>query len=281
MGLNESLMEKVKNITKLPTIPAIAAEILSLSEEDISSSKPLVSIIEKDPAISAKVLSLASAAFFGFVSPPRSLETAVMRLGFQHVKNIALGIALLSVFEKETKKGGLDYVRIFNHSVATGLVSKLISDRLNLLISGEALMSGILHDIGLLVLSRYFHDLYDDVLATRDKERTLYDVERDVLGFTHSDIGGWLADQWKLPDNVQDAIVYHHLPSVAVNNPEHVAVVNIANYLVSENILRNTEIEFKAFYDPSALRILNIKEDDLQRFASELKDGSMFSGLFI
>ena len=88
--MNESLKSLVEKIKKLPTIPVVAHEILSLIRDDLVALNKLEKIVENDPAISAKIMSVANSAFYGYKTPARTLDNALMRIGFNSVKNIAL-----------------------------------------------------------------------------------------------------------------------------------------------------------------------------------------------
>ncbi|MDH4028443.1 MAG: HDOD domain-containing protein, partial [Nitrospirota bacterium] len=243
-------MEKIK---KLPTLPVIAQEILALINDDLVTVNNLVKLIENDPAISSKILSVANSAFAGLAYPAKTLNNAVMRIGFDSIRNIALGISLMTVLGSRNRPDLLDYNRVFNHSVTVGLIARLISRRFSPDVPEEIFISGILHDAGLLVMNRYFASDYREVLKAFDKERTLFDTEKEVFGFTHADIGKWLADKWNLPATVSDTIMYHHNPSLAQSNERHVCIVHIADYLVSLCIIRPTEQDYRTVFDPVSL----------------------------
>lgn len=279
--MNDSLKLHVEKITKIPTLPAIAQEILSLIDDDLVSLNKLKKVVENDPAISSRLLSIANSAYFGFGQPVKTLDTAIFRVGFDVVKNIAIGIAMMTVFERDRHQTALHYERIFNHSVSVGFISKLLSKRFKLPIADEVLICGLLHDIGLLIMSRYFPEKYQEVLQAIDKDKTLHDTEKEIFDFTHADIGFWLAEKWKLPDTVTDAILYHHVPSVAPNNLRHVAVTHIADYITSQNIIKEIDRIYSLSMEHCSLDMLGISDDDLTVVMTETKNGSLFSGLFV
>jgi putative nucleotidyltransferase with HDIG domain len=254
---------------------------VNLIDDDLVSVNKLVRIIENDPAISAKLLSVANSAFFGFREPARTLNTAIIRIGFDNVKNISLGISIMTVLDGGRHQKALDYRRIFNHSVAVGFIAKLLSGHFKLTVTDEIMICGLLHDIGLLILSRYFPDRYLNVLNALDSERDLLDVEKEVFDFTHADIGIWLAEKWSLPDTVLDTILYHHAPAHAQNNLKHVAIVHIADYIATLHIIKATERSYNLTFDSSCLDMLGISENDLTDVVTETKNGSLFSGLFV
>jgi len=262
--MNESLKEIVKNIKNLPTLPAIAQEVLSLLNDNKLSIERLEVIIERDPAISAKILSVANSAFFGFQVTSDALGSAMMRIGFNNVKNIALAISLMTILDDGKRGRAFDYKKIFNHSVSVGFTARLLCKNLKLKMNDDCLMIGMLHDLGYLVLNRYFPEKYEEVMFEFEKGLPLLEAEKKVLDFTHSDIGMWLAEGWKLPDTVQDTNLFHHTPSLAKRNEKHVAVVHIADYLTSKNIISPIEKDPGYPLDPSSLEILGISDNDLK-----------------
>lgn len=280
MSVNDSLKQYVQKITNLPTLPATAQRILTVVDDNLSSIRILESVIENDPPIAAKILSVANSAFWGFNTPALTLSSAILRIGFNNVKNIALGISLMTVMDGSRQKRSLEYERVFNHSVAVGFIASLISEKLKMGRTEEALISGILHDMGFLVLSRYFPDAYEDVLTALTGDNGLIEAEMEVLDFTHADIGRWLAEKWNLPDIISDTISFHHTPSLAQVNAEQVAVVHLADYIVTQNILSVTRKNPRYVFDVSCLDVLGMTETECNEIETQLRSGSLLSGLF-
>lgn len=268
--MSEALKDYIKKIDKLPTIPAIAHEILNLVGDDTVSVNKVESVVENDPAISGKILSVANSAFFGSRQAIKTLDNAIMRIGFNNVKNIALGISIMTVFDQGKSGRALDYKRIFNHSVSVGFIAKRLSDELKLGNSDEIFLNGILHDVGFLVLSRYFDDEYKGVIENMHKGQTLLEAEMNALEFDHADMGAWLANQWKLPNNIKDTIQFHHSPSQAKRSLKHVSVTHIADYLSTKNIMSPVEGDPGYFLDAAALEVLGISADDLNDIESKM-----------
>jgi len=268
--MNESLKEIVKNIKNLPTLPAIAQEVLNLLNDNKLSIERLEVIIERDPAISAKILSVANSAFFGFQVTSDALGSAMMRIGFNNVKNIALAISLMTILDDGKRGRAFDYKKIFNHSVSVGFTARLLCKNFKLKMNDDCLMIGMLHDLGYLVLNRYFPEKYEEVLFEFEKGLPLLDAEKKVLDFTHAEMGMWFAEGWKLPDIVQDVNLFHHTPSLAKRNEKHVAAVHIADYLTSKNIISPIEKDPKYPLDSSSLEIIGVSESDLKEMEESL-----------
>ncbi len=275
--MSDSLKQYVQQITQLPTIPVIAQEILKLVHDEFTSVDKLDNIIENDPPITAKILSVANSAFFGYKTTTRTIHDAILRIGFNNVKDVALGVSLMTVFEEEEGRvRAFDYQRIFNHSVTVGAVAQLISKDLKMKFTEEIFMNGILHDLGYLVLNKYFPDTYMQVLGLFEKGKNLLEAEKEVFDFTHAEIGAWLAEKWNLPEGVLETILYHHNLSLAKKNLERAAVIHIADYIVSRGIF--TAIKDNPNYplDSSSLSILEISEDYLKKVEGKITAGEVF-----
>ena len=262
--MNDSLKEYLQQITKLPTIPVIAREIIGLVDDNKISVNRLEGIVEKDPSISAKILSVANSSFFGFKIPTNTINNAIIRVGFNNVKNIAIGISLMTILDSGKTEHRSYYQRIFKHSAAVGVIARFMSESIKLNISEEILFNGLLHDIGYLVINRYFPEAYANILNTFENKESLFDAEKDVLNFSHNDIGTWLGEQWGLPDTVLDTILYHHNPSDAKNNIKHVAVIHLADYITCKNVIGVTVKDPNYPFDPLSLDVLGINANDLK-----------------
>ncbi len=275
--MNESLKLCVQEIKKLPTLPVIAQEILDLVSNNVTSVGRIERVVENDPAISAKILSVANSVFFGTKTRTRTLDNAIMRIGFDNVKSIALGISLMTVLQEGNGSRVFDYHRIYNHSVTVGFLARLLARRLKLQFSEEIMMNGMLHDLGYLILNKYFPERYRDVLLSFGKEHSLLDAEKKVLEFTHADIGNWLAEKWNLPNTIVDTTLYHHAPSRAQRNVKPAAVVHLADYITTNKMLSPTEKDPNYPFDHASLEILNITEQDLRAFEAEITGNEYFA----
>ena len=262
--MNDSLKEDVKQITKLPTVPAIAREILALVDDNKISVSRLEEIVQKDPSIAARILSVANSSFFGFKIPTTTISNAIIRIGFNNVKNIAVGISMMTVLDDGKIENRTFYRRVFDHSATVAIFTRYISESIKLGISEEILFCGLLHDIGLLVLCRYFPDQCLKVLERFENEGSLLSAEKEVLNYGHVDMGRWLAEQWTLPEMVVDTIYYHHDPSSAEKNRQHVAVTHLADYIATRNAKGVTERDPAYPFDPSSLDILGITDNDMK-----------------
>jgi putative nucleotidyltransferase with HDIG domain len=261
--MGDILKTYVQRIKELPTLPAIAHKILVMANDPLLSIDELMDIVEIDPAISAKILSVSNSAFFGYPLRTTRLNDAIMRIGINNVKSIAVGIAVLS-FIGDGKKTHA-YTKLFHHSVCVGLTSQFIARNLRLNFADDILIDGLLHDLGLLALYKYFPEIYGEILKSLDSGKPLLEAEKEILSYSHTDVGFWLADQWNLPSTVVDAVLYHHAPSLARRNSKRSAIVHIADYISAQKILFSPVENAPAYpLDHCAFDILSISDDDLK-----------------
>jgi putative nucleotidyltransferase with HDIG domain len=271
--MNNLLKQHVQEIKKLPTLPVIAQEVLELVDKKLMSVEKLENIIQNDPAISAKVLSVSNSVYFGIAADTQTLSSAIMRIGFDNIKNIAFGVSLMSVMKDDQAGSVFDYQMLFNHSVSVGFVARIIAKELKLEVSEEMLMNGLIHDLGYLVMNKYFPKRYREVINVFEKEKQLLAAEKEVFDFTHADIGAWLADQWKLPGNILDTVMYHHSPSLAEKHQKSVAIIHIADFITTKSIIGPTKVNPNYPFDPAALEIMELSKSDLNEFEAKVSGG--------
>lgn len=275
--MDDSLRLFVQKISKLPTLPSVAQAILNIINDDMVSVDRLEEIIEQDPTLAARILGIANSAFFGTGAAVTRVSNAIIRIGFNNVKFVSLGVALMTVLDRKQGHPPLDFRRIYQHSIAVALLGRTLAQGQRGLNSDDVFVCGILHDIGLLVLNSYCAQPYQEVMTSFQGMDSLLEAEVSVLGFTHAEIGLWLADKWSLPDIILDTVRFHHRPSAAVRNRELVSVVHIADCITSRYFYRVSEKDPYFGVDETALALLNWTPASLETFAGAF-DRSLFSG---
>jgi len=271
--MNDSLRVLTQKITNLPTIPPIAEKIIRLISSNSVIVNHIVETIEKDPAISAKVIGFSNAAFYRRGGAVTAVRDAVMKIGFDNVKSIALGISLLTIFKGKQNDEAGDYENIIWHSMAVGVIAKEISDMLKWPMQEELFTSGLLHDIGLLAMNAFFPDIYGQIIAKFKKGMPFADAERAVCGCTHGDIGAWISDKWKLPDTLYDVIRNHHIPLHDGSKHSLAAVVHLADVIaVKKDFGPTTMRGYEAPFDSTVLKILGMTEHKLLQVESRVDE---------
>ncbi|MGO9379003.1 MAG: HDOD domain-containing protein [Dissulfurispiraceae bacterium] len=269
--MNDSLRILTQKIPKLPTIPPVADKIIQLVSNEASVVGSIVDTIEKDPAISAKVISFANAAFYSMGQPVTTIRDAVMKIGFDNVKSIALGISLLTLFKGKKNGDDGEYLNTIKHSMVTGVVSKEIVDFLEYRHYEDIFTSGLLHDLGLMVMNVYFPEIYAQIIDKFKKGKSFPDAEREVCGFTHGEIGGWLADKWNLPENMCEVILSHHNPTSASSTA--VAIVHLADIIAIRRGFSPVSVDgFEGSVVGAAMQMVGMNEEGLAKLAVRIEE---------
>jgi putative nucleotidyltransferase with HDIG domain len=222
------LRNRIEKLGDLPTLPHVVQRLAAMIGRPTVSTEEIGAIIEKDQVLAAKVLRLANSPFYGFPSRIGSVPHAVIVLGFNVVKGLTLCASALSIM----KDAGMD--QLWRHSLGVAITANLLATRLEIKNSEELFVAGLLHDIGKVVLYVKWPEvgtrIKDALQAGGD--RSLFDVEQAVMGLSHADIGGCLANAWHLPITLREPILYHHNPTLAKEAALQTAIVHVADILV-------------------------------------------------
>ncbi|HEB88890.1 MAG TPA: HDOD domain-containing protein [Deltaproteobacteria bacterium] len=194
----------------LPTMPAIAGKVVQAVDNPDSSIDDIRSLIEQDAAIAARILKISNSALYGFPSEIQSLSHAISLLGTMTVRNLVLAASM-----KETyKRFGLMEKLLWQHSSLAGPVAAMLAGYRGIALDPDiAFTAGLMHHIGKTALANSHRDQYEQVMATVYNEgRSFTDVENEVFGFSHAELGAAVVQQWGLPDSLVLTIQYHHSP---------------------------------------------------------------------
>jgi putative nucleotidyltransferase with HDIG domain len=260
--MEQTLKSLIEKVDKLPTLPVIAQEIMRLADNQNLSIDKLKDVVGGDPAIMVKIIGLANSAFFRVSGRTTKLDDAIMRIGLNNVKSIAVGVSVMTLLDDGKKSS--DYSRLYNHSLSVGLTARSIARSLKMSFAEDILIEGLLHDLGYLVLNKYLPDTHRQIMEKLDHEQSILDAERNVIQNTHADVGFWLAEKWKLPDTILDTTLYHHSPSLAQRNEKHIAIVHIADYFAAKNMYSPVDRDPGYILDQSSLDVLALSDKDLK-----------------
>ncbi len=227
----EKKVEKiVATIEQIPTLPIISDHIQTLFKDDDVSVKQLESIIEKDPPLAAKLIKLVNSSFYGLLNKIGSIEHALVILGFREVRNVVLGFTIQSHFNNI--KGSFDPKRFWKHSVVCSQIAKYLGKHYNTVDDGTFFLSGLIHDIGKLVIDQYFPEEFSQITDVISSENiTFSKAEKEVLGVTHYQVGAKLLQQWQFPRKVTMQVFYHHAPWHDKNYSSGSIIIYLSNLL--------------------------------------------------
>ncbi len=230
---DEILLKAIGKITNLPPIPRMYTALTIALEDPKTGAEEIARILEQDMAMCAKLLQIVNSSFFASAMPITNIQSAVTRLGYQMVKNLAMS---LEIFKAKTtpQVPGFSADLLQEHSLlVANLAKQLLRDKQQV---EDAFMAAILHDIGLLIMATELPDTLKKAIEVADTEAVpLHVAEEKLHGVTHAEIGGYLLGMWGLPYPIVEAVANHHAPSrVPSHDLGPLSAVHIAEGLIIE-----------------------------------------------
>ena len=208
--LEEGLLEKLQQCKDLPTPPAVASKIIELSARENSDLDTLASIVSMDPALSAKILSIANSSLYMRKVEADSIEQAVGMFGWTGTLNIALGFAVVGSI-RGALTSGLDYDYFWLRSLAAATSARSLGQAMNNKNDEFLFLPGLLQDIGMLALDKATSGLYSNIGALQHDHGYMQQLELKHIKTDHAVVGKWLLKNWGLPPEVTDLVGFSHM----------------------------------------------------------------------
>lgn len=224
-----SLVATLDELPQLRPFPTVAARVLTVCNCPDADVMELAEIMQCDPAMSLRLLRIANSAQYGYSGEISSVEHAIVVLGFRAVRNLALSVSALSVFNEGTSAKAARQ-HLWQHSLGCAAVARSLAPHVSRITPDEAFLAGIMHDVGKLV----FFDIVPDDYAAVSRESDSFSIiefENRLFGVNHQEIGERCGEEWGLPGEINEAISFHHAPDLARTSEELVAVISAANQL--------------------------------------------------
>jgi putative nucleotidyltransferase with HDIG domain len=227
----KTFIKLLSSIRSLPSMPVIMIEVSKLLNNPLTSAADLGKVINKDQGLVAKILTVANSPLYGIPRRVSTIEFAIVILGFDHIKNIVMALSMIEAF-KRTDGKNWDNASYWTHSLMTASAAKRIADELRYQRTGEVFTAGLLHDLGITIIQRYFNSEFNEICGLAESQEMRYLMaEEQTLGVTHQEIGQLLANRWNLPENLGETIAFHHRPSVIEGNKVLASIVHLADYM--------------------------------------------------
>lgn len=208
---------RVQSLGALPTLPAIAQDVLRIANDPASSMGDIARVVERDPPLASRVLKVANSAFYGLSRKVGNLNLALVLLGMKKVSHLVAGVAIFRAVEESLAGRWVQRERFWAHSVAVSHAASALGARLGFRSDGEEFVVGLLHDLGKIVLDVCFHEEFVEVLRRGGADgEPGYELERKILGVDHASVGRWVGEKWNLPGAICEAVGVHHHPPEAV-----------------------------------------------------------------
>lgn len=262
----------VQRIVDLPALPIVVPQVLRLVEDQRASAGDLARVIGSDQALATRILRLANSAFYGFRREIVTINHAVVLLGFDTVKSIVLAATVFETLSEDGAGSAFNRGQFWLHVGATASAARLIAKSLRMTDAEAAFVGGLLHDVGKVVLDRFFHPRYAEVARVAMEAPCLIrEAEVALFSVNHADVGRWLAERWRFPAAIVEPIAFHHQPTAASPDCRTLtAVVHLADVLSRNAGIGSGGDGLVPLPDADILRRLKVGPAELQRWSDEL-----------
>ncbi len=222
----EDILKRMEDVQSLPTLPPIVSKLNEMVNDQEVTASRLGKIIEKDQVLTAKLLKMVNSSFFGFPQRISTIPNALVLLGFNVIKTLIVTSSIFEVMQASD-------VKLFEHSLGCAAAAGIIARRRGIKNPEEVSTAGLIHDLGKIVMRAEFPEEYDRILAAaRERRISVREVEEEIVGMGHGEIGGLLASRWNLPESLVLPVRFHHTPERAGDHKKIAAIVHFSDILV-------------------------------------------------
>ena len=261
----ESLVSLLDDVEGLVSPPDVCMRLFDLIQSPSTSADDIANVVAVDPNLTARLLRVANSAFYRFRRKIDTISRAITIIGTTELYQLVLSVSAVKSFSNLPN----DLVTMntfWRHSVYTGLLARALAVRANILHPERLFVSGLMHDVGSLVLYNQRPEEMRDLLLIADgDEEVLYQAEISQFSFSHASVAAHLMDKWQLPEELVLSIKWHHQPELAEKASMEAHILFLANHLVNEseqgNFMGSPRADIRV---PEAmLEIVGLTEDEL------------------
>lgn len=263
----------LSSVYNLPAMSATMLEVSKLLDDPSTNTASLSKIIGRDQGLSTKILSIANSPLYGLTRKVSTIDFAILIIGYQDIKNIVVALTMVDSFRNKSDKY-LDQNSFWTHSMLTGTGCKRVAEDLGFRIGSEAFVAGLLHDLGLPVMHKFFKNEFESIVNEFNSgEFSILEIERKHLGMDHQEIGNFLSQKWSLPDHLSSSILYHHKPSDSPEKDVLTSIVHLVDYMTQKLEIGGYSLDKGIEFDTSVLETLGIgPEEELESFIDSYRE---------
>lgn len=274
----EARLATLGGIPEVPALPDLYVRVRELVNSPMGNSQKIADTIAKDPSLVMKVLRTVNSSAFGLRQPVTRLEQAVTLLGFNEISNLVLAATVIKQFPVRPGDRLLNLKKFWEHSIGVAVMARICMKHCRKIFgtdAEEAFISGLIHDVGKLILYQAFpKDFTEAMNLCRTEQLTLVLAEERIFGFTHQDMGAFVADEWGFSRNMVKAIELHNSPFILDTADESfvfVSLIHIANLLSHFQGFGNSGDPFLPAVHFDCIDALELEPDKLEIMLAEGK----------
>lgn len=284
----DDILRIVQESPSLPTLPAVACKLLSISSNEERGMKEIADMVSKDLSLSAKVLKTANSAFYNLPHKVSTIHQAASRLGINAIRSLLLSFSFLSM-KAQDNKNDFHYELFWERSLANAVATKLIITKIVKSDWEEIFIAGLLQDIGELILALSFPHEYKHVLEEKSRgDKEVIELEQQILGVDHTFIGYEIAKTWNFPDILLASIQHHHRPEHYNGSDKKLKIIVNVIYLsgfITNILYSNNPLKYhQNFRDESKVMLGfddTIIDKILEQITVEIKENATLFGSHI
>lgn len=260
----KALEKIIAEVVDIPSLPAVAAKVLKFMDNEYSSVEELENIILTDQALSTRILRIANSAYYLKGMKIDSIPTAIIRIGFKTMKSLVVATSVKDLH----RKFGLFEQKLWEHSLGVSIAASILAKETRMSSPDEALVAGLIHDVGKTVLNNSMSETYSLVVEKVYEEgMSFIDAENEMLEFNHCSVGGFVARKWRLPKNLEMVIEHHHAEDLSgFEEPAEEALCQLVK--LADAMCLNLGIGFQNAEVPMDIEAIGMTEKKFQ----ELKE---------
>jgi putative nucleotidyltransferase with HDIG domain len=284
-SIQETLVQIIATIGELPPAPAVITTTINLTADLQSNISDISRILSSDQSLTAKVLKLSNSPYYGRIKEVKTLNEAVLVLGFETLRSIIMSTSVHDLYAHDKHKDL--HMKLWRHSLSTAIAARQLADHLKLRDKEELFVAALMHDIGKLVLIQKLPEWYIKIIKEVESHSVSFrQVETRVFNFDHTDVAGQLLMNWTFPQSLVDAIRYHHRPpSFRKGGQIPIAqIIHLANHLAKNLNVSFNDHKYKDLNQIESAQAIGIDNDILVQILEEVKSHyrseiSIFEGL--
>jgi len=261
----ESVIELLGDVEGLVSPPDVCLRLFELIHSPSSGAKEISGVVSVDPNLTTRLLRMANSSFYNFSRKIDTITRAVTVIGNAELYQMVLSISAVKTFNSIPNEL-VKMETFWRHSVYTGLLARALAARANVLHPERLFVAGLMHDIGSIILYHQRPDAMRDILLVAEgDEEVLYQAELERFHFSHASIAGHLMNQWQLPEELVDAVTWHHDPVQASVASTEAHILYLASHLVNEseqgNFMGSPRADIQI--SQAMLEAIGLQEDEL------------------
>ena len=271
--MNDAIRKALDDSVKLYSLPQTLAEVLRIVADETSGADDLAKVLLKDPAMTTRVLRVVNSPFYGMGRKIGTVSQAVVTIGMRQVTALTLSTSVYGM--TSNWQSSFDRTRFWRHSLEVAIAARSIGEKVGRKNLEELFVSGLLHDIGLLIMEQSFPEQYGRLWQQHQRQGNLDDLEEELWGTNHARVGQFLLEQWRLPESICQAVGRHHVVFTLGNDDEDLLpaqIVNLANLISHLRIAESHTTESDRHQENRDIirKNLQLSSDDLMSIEKRL-----------